>query len=338
MTAGSAMADPSSEKPVDLGSYARAPGAPRAPLGAPEMVAIGLTVLWLALCLFLYLRSEAPLEGTGGLSGLLTAAGVAAPIAFVWLAALTFRAMRLLEGDLAQVHAALGALRQSHQAQQQLAMRPRHTQPPEPQAARAPAPGKSLRPQPPRAAPPSSAVPPPQATADGQTLLALDPPAEVKADPVPMAEVILALNFPDDADDTAAITALQRALQDRDLAKLIRAAQDVLTLLGQDGIYMDNLQPDRARPEVWRRFAGGERGRGIAALGGIRDRETLAGITAKMRQDPVFRDAAHHFLRSFDRSFSAFAETADDAAISALAETRTARAFMLIGRVMGTFD
>jgi hypothetical protein len=57
-----------------------------------------------------------------------------------------------------------------------------------------------------------------------------------------------------------------------------------------------------------------------------------------MKQDTIFRDAAHHFLRLFDRMISQFAETASDAEISDLSDTRTARAFMLLGRVAGTFD
>jgi hypothetical protein len=94
----------------------------------------------------------------------------------------------------------------------------------------------------------------------------------------------------------------------------------------------------RARPEIWRRFAAGERGRVVAALGGIRDRSSLALTAARMKQDTIFRDAAHHFLRLFDRMISRFAETATDAEISELSDTRTARAFMLLGRVAGTFD
>ena len=89
---------------------------------------------------------------------------------------------------------------------------------------------------------------------------------------------------------------------------------------------------------MWRRFAGGERGRTVAALGGVRDRSSLALTAARMREDPVFRDAAHHFLRAFDRTFAEFEKGASDAELSALAETRTARAFMLIGRVAGIFD
>jgi hypothetical protein len=52
----------------------------------------------------------------------------------------------------------------------------------------------------------------------------------------------------------------------------------------------------------------------------------------------VFRDAAHHFLRQFDRTFQEFEKNASDQDIAELAETRTVRAFMLFGRVTGTFD
>ncbi len=101
---------------------------------------------------------------------------------------------------------------------------------------------------------------------------------------------------------------------------------------------MDDLRPDMARPEVWRRFAEGARGRAIAALGGIRDRSSLALTASRMRQDPIFRDAAHHFLRLFDRMVQDFEPTASDSEITELGDTRTARAFMLIGRVAGIFD
>ena len=146
------------------------------------------------------------------------------------------------------------------------------------------------------------------------------------------------MNFPETAEDEEGFSALRKALKNRQSAQLVQAAQDVLTLLSQDGIYMDDLIPDRARPEVWRQFAQGTRGRAIAALGGVRDRSSLALTSGRMKQDTIFRDAAHHFLRRFDRSFAAFEPEASDAEITALANTRTARAFMLLGRVAGTFD
>ena len=146
------------------------------------------------------------------------------------------------------------------------------------------------------------------------------------------------MNFPETAEDEVGFAALRRALKDREASQLIQAAQDVLTLLSQDGIYMDDLRPDRARPEIWRQFAGGTRGRPVAALGGVRDRSSLVLTSGRMKQDPIFRDAAHHFLRRFDKVFAEFEPRANDSEISALSDTRTARAFMLLGRVAGTFD
>ena len=174
---------------------------------------------------------------------------------------------------------------------------------------------------------------------DAQPALSLEP--DGAPDPTPPlvhADFIRALHFPETAEDEEGFAALRRALQDRQSAQLIQASQDVLTLLSQDGVYMDDLAPDLARPELWRAFAQGARGREIAALGGVHDREPLAQVAARMKQDPIFRDAAHHFLRRFDRVFAHFERTASDAELTAFAGTRTARAFMLLGRVAGTFD
>ena len=174
--------------------------------------------------------------------------------------------------------------------------------------------------------------------ADEQVALPLGTPPEELAPPLDRADFIRALNFPENAQDKAGFDALRRALKDRPTAQLVQAAQDILTLLSQDGIYMDDLKPDMARPELWRRFGAGERGRAVAALGGIRDRSSLALAAGRMKNDTIFRDAAHHFLRLFDRMISRFAEDADDRDISELSDTRTARAFMLLGRVAGTFN
>ena len=172
---------------------------------------------------------------------------------------------------------------------------------------------------------------------DDQPALALGTQADDIAQPLSSEDFIRALNFPETAEDEAGFASLRRALKNRASAQLIQAAQDVLTLLSQDGIYMDDLIPDRARPEIWRQFGQGVRGRSIAALGGIRDRSSLALASGRMKQDPIFRDAAHHFLRLFDKTFARFEGDASDEDIARLAETRTARAFRLLGRVAGTF-
>ncbi len=173
---------------------------------------------------------------------------------------------------------------------------------------------------------------------DGQPALALGTPSEALSEPITIADFVKAANFPETAEDKDGFRALRLALEDREASKLIRSAQDILTLLSQDGIYMDDLRPDRTKPDLWRRFAAGERGGPIAALGGIRDRSCLALTSARMRSDPVFRDTAHHYLRQFDRTLIGFEETASDAELAEFADTRSARAFMLLGRVTGMFD
>ncbi|MCC5993073.1 MAG: hypothetical protein JJT99_11160 [Rhodobacteraceae bacterium] len=172
---------------------------------------------------------------------------------------------------------------------------------------------------------------------DAQPLLALGGLGQADADSPSPAELIRALHFPEDENDQDGFDALRKALGDARIAPLISAAQEVLTRLAQEGIYMDDLRPDRARPELWRAFAQGTRGPLVAALGGIRDRSCLALTAGRMRNDPEFRRAAHLFLREFDRVFAAFEQQADDAQMAAMADTRSARAFMLLGRVSGVF-
>lgn len=175
------------------------------------------------------------------------------------------------------------------------------------------------------------------AAAGPQPMLALGTPDMADHPPVSVADFLTALNFPDTADDRAGFDALRRALQDPRAARLIRAAQDVLTLLSEDGIYMDDLVPDATAPDLWRRFARGERSGAVAGLGAVDDPEGLARAGARMREDAVFRDAAHHFLRHFDRMLEAFEPGARDTDLARLADTRSARAFMLLGRVTGIF-
>lgn len=335
------MADPV-EPPVDP---LRGVPAPEPTLGAAEWAAAGLSIVWvIAVAAWVW---TAP-EGTGALGLVLTLLVVFLPLALIWAAAVTLRGVRVLRAEAARLQASVDAMRAAYVASQQKAAAQPLVEKKLDEIAQAARQAETAIvtftsrrdagmtvPSADRKA--ALAVPRPQPGED-QPALALGTPAEDLREPLSTADFIRSLQFPESPEDKEGFRAMRRALEDRDVAKLIRAAQDVLTLLAQEGIYMDDLRPDRARPEVWRRFAGGERGRGIAALGGVRDRSSLALTAARMREDPVFRDAAHHFLRSFDKTFAAFEAVASDEDIVALSDTRTARAFMLFGRVTGTFD
>jgi hypothetical protein len=329
-------------KPIDLGLYS-AKGA-EGPMSATEWVAIGLCLVWvIAVAAYVF---TAP-EGVAPLGLVLTLLVVFLPLALIWAAAVTLRSVRSLRHEAARLQATVEAMRAAYVAGQQGGMKPSvekklneialATKQTETTLATftsrrdsalvvASADRKGVM-----------AAPQPEPSAE-QPALALGTPAEALRPPLSRADFIRALQFPENPDDKEGFRALRAALEDRNAAKLIRAAQDVLTLLSQEGIYMDDLKPDRARPELWRQFAQGERGRGVAALGGVRDRSSLALTAARMREDAIFKDAAHHFLRTFDRVFQEFEQGAHDSELTDLAETRTVRAFMLLGRVAGVFD
>lgn len=183
------------------------------------------------------------------------------------------------------------------------------------------------------------AMAPPRPDPDSeQPALALGTPAESARTRLSVQEFIRAMQFPENPDDKEGFRALRLALEDREVAKLIRAAQDVLTLLSQEGIYMDDLPPELTHPDHWRRFAAGERGGAVAAVGGVRERAALTLTATRMREDMIFRDAAHHFLRTYDRVFQQLEKSATDSELVELSDTRTARAFMVVGRVAGVFD
>lgn len=329
-------------RPTPLGIYdkARADG-----ITGIEITAIALSVVWLLGCLvfFVFLPQPPAVEGQGSLRFLMTMLAVFMPVAMIWVAATAARASRVMREESQRLQAAIDAIRHAYIAQQQggnLRSEPSVSRKLDEIAAAtrktetALATFSTRREDSPRAA--TVAVAPP--VAEDQPTLALGTQSADMALPLDHDDLIRALNFPETAEDEAGFAALRRAMKDRNAAQLIQAAQDILTLLSQDGIYMDDLSPDRARPEVWRSFGQGARGRPVAALGGIRDRSSLALTAGRMKQDPIFRDAAHHFLRRFDKLFADFETVASDGEISAMADTRTARAFMLLGRVAGTFD
>ncbi|CUJ04030.1 hypothetical protein [Cognatishimia activa] len=310
-----------------------------------EVIAVVLSLIWLLATVVFFLILEPSTEGADSLQFIMTMVAIFMPVALIWVAAMTARSSRVMREEGQRINAAVEGLRQSYMSQAQasgqsgmeptiakkldeIAAAQRKTETAiamfsttrETQAARVVEQAEPARDE------------------EDQGLLALGTSAEELDPPISNADLIRAMHFPENAEDQEGFNALRKALKDRQASQLVQAAQDVLTLLSQDGIYMDDLRPDLARPEIWRQFAEGIRGREIAALGGVRDRSSLALSAGRMKQDPIFRDAAHHFLRRFDKTFVEFEKSASDQEITALSETRTARAFMLLGRVAGIFD
>ncbi|MEJ6396743.1 hypothetical protein [Yoonia sp. 208BN28-4] len=321
---------------------------PQTPKPGPsriEVIALALSVGWMVAVaiFFIVLPPSGDAASFDSLRFVLTLMAVFMPVAMIWVAVAAARSARVMREEAARLHAAIDGMRHTYMAERQgkpagasleptvekklteIAQATRKTETALATFTSSREAQKLLTER--KVAP-----------VDDQPTLALGTSADDIAPALINSDLIRALNFPDTEQDTRGFAALRRALKDRNARQLVQASQDLLTLLSQDGIYMDDLRPDRARPELWRRFARGERGRPMAALGGVRDRSSLALASGRMREDTIFRDAAHHFLRKFDQMLQSFEQVASDEEIAALSETRTARAFMLMGRVTGAFD
>ena len=314
-------------------------------IGAAEGIAVGASVFWIVVVSIFVLALGQPSQADARVNRVLFVIALFLPVAVGWLVMLAIRADRQRREEIAGLRNSIDGLRQAFAAQAQagamthrasvekkldaIASSQRGTE--------ALLTGLTGR----RAIVPLvlSGDAAGYDEAEDQHRLALGAPSFPAPPPLSSADFIRAMNFPENENDKEGFNALRRVLKDRMAGRLIKASQDILTLLSQDGIYMDDLLPERAIPaEAWRRFAAGSRGKDVAALAALSDRASRALTAGRMRRDVVFRDAVHHFLRQFDRTFAEFATRATDRELADFAETRTARAFMLLGRVAGTFE
>lgn len=282
----------------------------------PLAIASVISVLWLAGALILFF-----VLGTDGALWLAIAVAFVVPLVLIWLAALVAREMAGLREAARQAEVAsppISAPELVHTAP---------SPPPAPGPKYAAAPTAPVSRPPPRPAPP----PPPQ-----QPSLPL--PVEMPDQDIALAVIIRALDFPESPDDTDGFRALRMAVRNPRTRRIVQAAQDILTLLGEEGVYMDDFGISPVQAGLWRRFASGERGAAMAALAGVAEESALTLTGARMKGDPVFRDVAHHFLRLFDRTLTQIASEATDDDIVGLINGRTGRAFMLIGKTAGIFD
>lgn len=153
------------------------------------------------------------------------------------------------------------------------------------------------------------------------------------------SDIVRALDFPRDDHDAAGFAAVRAALRDPEIARLLQAAEDVLSMLASDGLHMEDMRPEAASLSAWKAYAEGARGAKAAAIGGVRDDAALALVRDRMRRDAIFRDSGLVFVRRWSGLIvRLFRELGEDALVLEVADSRSGRAFMLVARAMGAFD
>jgi len=173
---------------------------------------------------------------------------------------------------------------------------------------------------------------------DGQEMLPLSDPERGQVETVDWDELNRALDFPSDENDVEGFKVIKKYLEHHSVAQLLRAAEDTLTALSQEGIYMDDLKSREANPDLWRMFARGERGAGLSGMKAVDDQTAFTLTRGRMRSDNEFREGTFHFLRQFDRLLETYADQATDMDLKRLAKTRTGTAFTMLATLGGSFD
>jgi len=322
-------------------------------LGPVEWVCVGLCAVWLALGIYAAVAlgvfasgNDAPLEKIMALTAIVF------PVAIIAMVCAAARHQRALSEDAQRLHRTVAQLqrameteararraKQSGVVEEQLVALAKSAAQTETTLATFVSGRKPRAPLMAKTTTEPLVLPVSETQTDQAELFAPEDTAEPKSGKqVDVTTLITALHFPSNSDDKSGFTALRSSLADRRYRPLIYAAQDVLTRLAQDEIYMDSLTVDRTRPEIWRKFAEGERGPLVSSVGGIRDRAALSLASRAIKNDPLFRDTAHQFVQKFDALLSGLSPDMDDGALLKLTDTRSAQAFMLMGRVLGLFS
>ena len=112
--------DRSADKPLDLGIYNRRVSA--SGLSAAEMIALVLTVLWLAgVTVFFFVMGRGSEAGIDPLRTVMLLFAVFMPVALFWVAALALNSARVMREEASRLQTAIDAMRQTYVAQTQTA-------------------------------------------------------------------------------------------------------------------------------------------------------------------------------------------------------------------------
>lgn len=252
---------------------------------------------------------------------------VVGPVILIWLLAALYRLSRNTKEDIWALHAEIGALRAdpapgtyadgySETPSQDIhgdaweQDEPEQTRDPMPEA--------------------------PDSGTDADEDDVADPAAAQEAEAaLPLSTVIRALSFANDDDDTEGFEAVDRAMNDERIAGILDASQRVLHRLAEIDIFMDNLTPGIAAPEVWRMHAASAGDSEVSALGGIAETHVFDQVARLLEQDPEFREQASLMVRHINEQMHHIIGTADDEQILQFARSRTMLAFILLRNVFG---
>ncbi len=143
--------------------------------------------------------------------------------------------------------------------------------------------------------------------------------------------LIQALHFADDENDREHVEAVEAALNNEKAADLLQSAYSVLEYLAERGIDADKLATSFSKHEVWRDHAESGNINQIGVLGQVGSDQDVESVATLAVSDLDFKKFAFDFLALVHSFLKSFIPSTEDYEIAALGETRTIRAYVLLG-------
>ncbi|MDG2473689.1 MAG: hypothetical protein P8M50_00230 [Paracoccaceae bacterium] len=149
--------------------------------------------------------------------------------------------------------------------------------------------------------------------------------------------LLKALHFPNDKNDSEGFIALEIARKNNTVLQLLQVSEDFLNLLAQDGIYLDDLKIDSPSVEAWLNFVKPEKKHYVRRLSCVGIDEHIKKLKSRTKSDTVFRDTTLMLMRRFDKLLREKLATAEDHQIFKIADTRSGKAFLIVGQISDIF-
>ena len=142
-----------------------------------------------------------------------------------------------------------------------------------------------------------------------------------------------AANFPESEDDVETLDALYDVLTDPEAASLLQCAEDTLASMADIDLYMEDFIPRLVPVSTWKNHldgSGGDRIEGIDAP------VEQSRIRAKLGADKGFEHLCEKFMDRYEEMGRRLLnETDNEKLIVDLSNTRTGRAYLMIGEAAG---
>ena len=149
--------------------------------------------------------------------------------------------------------------------------------------------------------------------------------------------ILKALHFPKDEHDLMGFSALKIARKNNTFSELLQVSEDFLNLIAQDGIYLDDLKIEPPPIEAWLSFISTNQNRNKRRLNCVGIDRQIKRLKSRIKTDTIFRDTSLMLMRRFDVLLRDHLKLANDDQIFKIAETRTGKAFLIVGKLSDSF-